>query len=176
MIPLPALAALNTGGRLVARRRGVLHLTLPGAPLTPTGRLLRGGRPLCGQRALRWTVAEVDGRRLCHRCARASTAAWGLSAVVPTVDRARLVEALSLTLRTAQDRETVQSATLAVIAAPSGVMGALVEGLHGYPVRMTQLVKAARERFDRPATSVADRGWISSVKNTPPSRYPRRVS
>lgn len=172
MIPLPALAALGTGGRLVARRRGVLHLTLPGAPLTPTGRLRRGGRPLCGQRALRWTVAEVDGRRLCHRCARAS----GTATALPAADRTRLVEALALTLRTAQDRETVQAATLAVIAAPYGVMGALVEGLNGYPVRMTQLVKASREKFDRAATTAADRGWISSVKNAPPSRYPRRVS
>lgn len=172
MIPLPALAALATGSRLVARRRGVLHLTLPGAPLTPTGRLRRGGRPLCGQRALRWNVTEADGRRLCHRCARTSASAG----TVPAVDRARLVEALALTLRTARDLETVQAATLAVIAAPSGVMGALVEGLNGYPVRMTQLVKTCRERMDRPATTAADRGWISSVKDAPPARYPRRVS
>lgn len=153
----------------------MLHLTRPGAPLTPTGRLRRGGSPLCGQRALRWTVAEVDGRRLCHRCARACAGQWPLPAV-PAVDRVRLVEALAVTLRTAQDLETVQAATHAVIAAPSGVMGALVEGLNGYPVRMTQLVKTCRERVDRPATSAADHGWISSVKTAPPSRYPRRVS
>lgn len=172
MIPLPALAALHTGGRLVSRRSGPLHLTLPGAPLTPTGRLARGGRPVCGQRALRWTVTDPDGRRLCSRCARRTAAA---GALVP-LDRQQLVDALAVSLRTARDLETVQAVTLAVCAAPPGVLGAVVDGEHGYPVRMTQLVRSARERFTRPAVSPADRGWMSSVKTAPPRRHPRRVS
>lgn len=174
MIPLPALASARCGGVLVARRRGVLHVATPGAAgLTQGGRLRRGQSPICGQRGRSWPVVEVDGRPLCRRCHRQLKQ---VADFFTGIERRLLVEALAATLRTARDAATVRVATQAVVSAPHGVLGALVEGEHGYPVRMTQLVKTARERVERPATTAADHGWFSSVKNAPPRRFPRRAS
>jgi hypothetical protein len=172
---LPALAALSTGGVLVANRRGrVLHVATPGgAGLTPTGRLRRGTAPLCGQHARRWQQTRVDGRRLCARCTVRLPASTGNLA---QTDRAVFVELLADTFRTAPDLATVQAATLALCAAPPGAMTARVDGPNGYPIRLTQLAAAARDRVSRSPVGPADRGWMSQVKNATGSRFPRRVA
>jgi hypothetical protein len=172
---LPALAALSVQGLLVSNRRGrVLHVATPGgAGLTPTGRLRRGTAPICGQHGRRWQQARVDGRRLCRRCTRQIPASTGN---LLQADREVFVELLADTFRSAPDLATVQAATLALCAAPRGAMTMRVAGPDGYPVRLTQLAAAARERLSRSSVGPADRGWMSQVKNAPGSRFPRRVA
>jgi hypothetical protein len=63
------LVAAATGTEQVGNVRGrVQHITTD-PNLTPTGRLRRGDRPVCGQHARRWTVLTAgDPRPLCTRC------------------------------------------------------------------------------------------------------------
>lgn len=100
---LPVVAAAAAGRVLVGcRRGGVVHVAAPGgAGLTPTGRLRRDQRPLCGQRARALRVWPVDGRPLCSRCAARST-----DFAFVTLPRAERAALLAQTLHTARTPAT----------------------------------------------------------------------
>lgn len=111
---LPVLAAAAVPGAvLVARpRAAAVHVASPGRRgLTPDGRLRRGVRPVCGQRGRAWPTVQVDGRRLCGRCAAHLRRTVDLAAAARQVP----LELLEQTLRCVLDDEQLVAARWLVL-------------------------------------------------------------
>jgi hypothetical protein len=180
VLPVLAVAALTDGaagdrGLLVAARRGrVLHaLVDTGHALTPTGRVRRTTRPLCGRQPRGWRPVDIDGRRLCLGCAQALRALFGPAALAVAATWLR-PEQIGRTLITAPDLATVALAMGLLLEAGLTAKTVVVDG---QPVRLTSLVSSARSRLSKgPHLTERDRAWFSAVKNAPARRYPRRVS
>jgi hypothetical protein len=179
---LPALAAAaltdhagTDRGLLVAARRGrTLHALLDtGSAFTPSGRVRRTARPLCGRQPRAWRPADVDGRPLCRTCAGAVRALYGPAALATAATWLR-PEDIARTLTTAPDLATVSAAVALLLESGHTGKTALVDG---QPVRLTALVASTRSRLSKgPHLTERDRAWFSAVKNAPARRYPRRVS
>lgn len=158
---LPALAAATVdNGQLVARTSTrVLHVAVPGPRgLTPTGRLRRGVRPLCGQTAVIWRASQADGRSLCRRCAahleRRTTPAQ-LQAAAPAVRLEDLVLAVT-NARTTSDLSALQ-----ILACNAGLIARPVPGPRG-PRPLHTLFHEARVRLmppGPPPARVRGRAW-----------------
>lgn len=123
LLPAAARARLGASGRLVTRPHGrVLHVaTATDRQVTPTGRLRKGRRPLCGQSAYPWHLTGIDGRVLCRRCTRAVTQ-------LPTTAGLRLplTEAdLRATISTAATGPALDAATALLCQAPAGLVARL---------------------------------------------------
>lgn len=187
LLPVHAVAALTdhaggtaTGMLVGGRRSCALHVLMdehgPGRSLTPTGRVRRGLLPLCNRRPLALRAAQVDGRPLCRRCARAVHAMYGRAALAIAATWVTPTD-LAVTLLTARDQATVAAGRGLLIESGQTAKVATIEGRS---LRLTQLVAQARTRVTHgplPMTE-ADRAWISLVQRAPlgRSRPRRRVS
>lgn len=178
---LPVLAAValtdpvgTDRGLLAAARRGrTLHLFLDtGRAVTPTGRVSRAARPLCGRRPRAWRPAKVDGRPLCRTCSRVLCLQYGPAALATAATWLQ-PDDLARTLVTAQDLGTVQAAVGLLLE--SGLTGKTAR-VDGAAVRLTQLAAQARTRLTPTPPFRDDPAFVSFVERAPARRFPRRVS
>lgn len=180
VLPALAVAALTdpcagSRGLLVAARRGrTLHALLDdGHALTPTGRVRRTTRPLCGRTPRAWRPAAVDGRPLCGTCSRVLRLQYGPAALATAATWLR-PDDLADTIRTARDLPTVSACVLLLLE--SGHTGKTVT-IDGHQVRLSALIATRRTQLDKTLhLGPRDHAWFSTVKNAPARRFPRRVS
>lgn len=187
LLPVLATAVLSDprgtrGGLLVSARAGrVLHVVVdnPGRTLTPTGRVRRHIRPMCGRAPRGWRPASVDGRPLCRTCARTLGAKHSPEMIAAAARRVTPAD-LAETLLTATDLATVSAAQSLLLA--SGHTAKVVQVSDGdrpepRTARLTQLVAEARSRLTRsPRPFRDDPAFVSFVERRPTPRFPRRVS
>lgn len=140
---------------------------------TDHGVLVRGLRPMCGQKARRWYRApSSDCRPLCRRCASAAER-FATSRDVTREVAAQRLQAADIAAALRRATTTSQISEAVQLACEAGLIAATVPAPGG-PVLLTRLVRDARRRVTRPpAVGQRDRNWADRL-NPPGSRYPRR--
>jgi hypothetical protein len=158
LLPAEGLARLTGAGHLIGRPHSpVLHLArVTPAQVTPTGRLRRGTRPLCGQTARSWPATLIDGRPLCAHCTR-TLERTSSSLFHPDLLTEQL---LTDTIRTARTPEVLTAVVTLLCHAKPGILGRLAPLVHEHRNRLgLDALRTITLPPQRPRRGLSRPGW-----------------